>query len=157
MPPGPLEHHLPIPLFPLCRQNTSAIRDSQRGPCDALIHFLRFLRFLRNDLSVKTSDWWGRWLDQVNAAPARSKSSSRLPSLCSTQPHIRGPPTNPSPLLWRGSMERATCVPGGPVSHQQSLRAECAHSRLMHLRKKRNKSRMEPVWRSSTGASGLPR
>src|SRR5215211_4053127 len=87
---GPLEHHLPIPLFPLCRQNTSAIRDRQRGPSDALIYFLRFLRFLRNGLGEKTSDWWGRWLDQVNAAHAQSKSSSRLPSLCSTQPHIGG-------------------------------------------------------------------
>ena len=65
-------------------------------------HFLRFLRFLRNGISVKTSDWWGRWLDQVNAANAQSKSSSKLLSLCSTQPHIRGPPTNPSLLLWRG-------------------------------------------------------
>jgi hypothetical protein len=41
-------------------------------------------------------------------------------------------------------MEKATCVPAGPVSHPQSLR------------KKRNKSNKEPVWRSSTGASGLP-
>ena len=50
-------------------------------------HFLRFLRFLRNGLGVKTSDWWGRWLDQVNAAHAHSKSSTMLLSLCSTQPH----------------------------------------------------------------------
>ena len=64
--------------------------------------FMHFLRFLRNGLSVKTSDWWGRWLHQVNAAHAQSKSSSKLLSLCSTQPHIRGPPTNPSLLLWRG-------------------------------------------------------
>jgi hypothetical protein len=69
----------PHPLFPLCRQNTSTIRDLLRGPYDALIYFLRFLRFLRNDLSVNTSDW-GRWLDQVKDAPARSKSSSRLHS-----------------------------------------------------------------------------
>src|SRR5919112_2735744 len=99
---GPSEDHLPIPLFSLCLQNTSAIRDRLRGPCDALIYFLRFLRFLRNGLGVKTSDWWGRWLDQVNAAHAQSKSSSKLLSLCSTQPHIRGPLTNPSLLLWRG-------------------------------------------------------
>jgi hypothetical protein len=52
-------------------------------------YFLRFLRFLRNDLSVITSDW-GRWLDRVKDAHAQSKSSSRLPSLCSTQPHIDG-------------------------------------------------------------------
>src|SRR5215203_6600529 len=101
MPSGPLEHHLPIPLFPLCRQNTSAIRDRLRGPCDALIYFLRFSRFLRNGLGEKTSDR-GRWLDRVKAAHAQSKSSSKLPSLCTTQPHKRGPPTNPSPLLWRG-------------------------------------------------------
>jgi hypothetical protein len=29
------------------------------------------------------------------------------------------------------------------------------YSRLTQLRKKRNKSKKEPVWRSSTGASGL--
>jgi hypothetical protein len=50
-------------------------------------HFLRFLRFLRN-LSVKTPDGIS-WLDQAKDAPARSKSSSKLPSLCSTQPRIR--------------------------------------------------------------------
>ena len=71
---------------------------------------MRFLRFLRNDLSVKTSDGIS-WLDQAKGAPARSKSSSKLLSLCSTQPHIRGPLTNPSLLLWRGSMETATCMP----------------------------------------------
>jgi hypothetical protein len=49
--------------------------------------FMRFLRFLRNGLGVKTSDWWGRWLDQVKDAHAQSKSSSKLLSLCSTQPH----------------------------------------------------------------------
>jgi hypothetical protein len=42
----------PCPLFPLCSQNTSTIRDRQRGPCDALIYFMRLLRFLRGDLNV---------------------------------------------------------------------------------------------------------
>src|SRR5918993_2205703 len=110
MPRAPPEHYS---LFPLCRQNTSAIRYHLRGLFDALIYFLRFLRFLRNGLGAKTSDWWGRWLHQVNAAHAQSKSSSKLPSLCSTQPHIRGSSTNPSLLLRRGSMERATCMPEG--------------------------------------------
>ena len=50
---------------------------------DALIYFVRLLRFLRNGLGVKTSDWWGRWLDQVNAAHAQSKSSTKLLSRCS--------------------------------------------------------------------------
>jgi hypothetical protein len=62
---------------------------------------MRFLRFLRNGLSVKTSGGIS-WLDQAKDAHAQSKSSSKLLSLCSTQPHIRGPPTNPSLLLWRG-------------------------------------------------------
>src|SRR5215217_3410829 len=35
MPSGPLEHHLPSPLFTLCLQNTSAVRDRLRGPCAA--------------------------------------------------------------------------------------------------------------------------
>jgi hypothetical protein len=34
---------------------------------------------------------------------------------------------------------------GGPVSHQQSLRTECAHSHLTQLRKKRIKRTKEPV------------
>jgi hypothetical protein len=98
--------HLPIPHFPLCRQNTSTIRDRQRDPCDALIYFLRFLRFLRNDLSVNTSDW-GRWLDRVKDAHAQSKSSSRLPSLCSTQRHNGA--LQQIPPYYYG---RETCVPG---------------------------------------------
>jgi hypothetical protein len=124
MPQAPPEHHLPIPLFPLCRQNTSAIMDGQRGPCHALIYFLRLLRFLRNGLGVKTSAWWGRWLHQVNAAHAQSKSSSKLLSLCSTQPHIKG-------LLAQvfTTMGKATHVPGDPVSHHHRLRAECTYSR----------------------------
>ena len=72
MPSAPPEHHLPIPLFPLSLQNTSAIRDGQRGPCDALIYFLRFLRFLRNGLGVKTSDG-SRWLDQVKDAMHKAR------------------------------------------------------------------------------------
>jgi len=123
MPSGPLEHHLPIPLFPLCRQYAYIIRDDRRGLFDSLIYFLRFLRFLRNDLSVKSSDW-GRWLDQAKDAPAQSKSSNRLPSLCSTQPHIDG-------LFAQvlTTMGRATYVPGDPVSHHHSLRAECTYNR----------------------------
>jgi hypothetical protein len=77
------------------------IRTSENAVPANFGEFMRFLRFLRNDLSVKTSDG-SRWLDQVKDAYAQSKSSSKLPSLCSTQPHIRGPPTNPSLLLWRG-------------------------------------------------------
>jgi hypothetical protein len=61
---------------------------------------MRLLRFLRNDLSVKNSDGIS-WLDQAKEAHAQSKSSTKLLSLCSTQPHIRGPPTNLSLLLWR--------------------------------------------------------
>jgi hypothetical protein len=41
-------------------------------------------------------------------------------------------------------------MPGGSVSHHQSRRAECAHSRLMQLRKKRNKSNKASLKRSST-------
>src|SRR5215211_1760293 len=55
---GPLEHHLPIPS--LLHRYISTIRDDRRGLLDALIHFLRFLRLLRNGLGAKTSDWWGR-------------------------------------------------------------------------------------------------
>jgi hypothetical protein len=93
---------------------------------------MRFLRFLRNDLSVKTSDR-GRWLHQVNAAHARSKSSSKLPSLCSTQPQINGLFDKP---YYYG--ERNLCA-GDPVSHHHSLRTECTYSRLIQLHKKRNK------------------
>src|SRR5215211_2503450 len=78
---GPPEHHLPIPS--LLHRYISTIRDDRRGLFDALLHFLRFLRFLRNGLGVKTLDG-SRWLDPVKVAHGQSKSSSRLPSLCST-------------------------------------------------------------------------
>jgi hypothetical protein len=91
----------PYPPLPALPPEHLRHQGPPTSPCDALIHFLRFLRFLRNGLGVKTSHG-GRWLDRVNAAHAQSKSSTKLLSLCSTQPHIRGPPTNPSLLLWRG-------------------------------------------------------
>ena len=62
-----------LSLFPHFLQNTSAIRDGQRGPRDALIYFLRFLRFLRNSIGVKTSNWWGRWLDQAKDTLHKAK------------------------------------------------------------------------------------
>jgi hypothetical protein len=63
MPSAPPEHHLPILLFPLCRQYVYTIRDDRRGYFDALIYFLRFIRFLRSNLRVKTSDWGaGGWI-----------------------------------------------------------------------------------------------
>jgi hypothetical protein len=68
--------------------------------------FMRFLRFLRNGLSVKTSGGIS-WLDQAKDAHAQSKSSSKLLSLCSTQPHIKGLFTQ---VLT--TMGRETCVPG---------------------------------------------
>jgi hypothetical protein len=77
-------------------------------------YFLRFLRFLRNDLSVKTSDGIS-WLGQAKDAPARSKSSSKLPSFCSTQRH-NGAPRQTLPYYG----ERNPCVAGNPVSHHQS-------------------------------------
>src|SRR5215213_8682414 len=98
----------PNPLFPLCRQYVYTIRDDRRGLFDALIHFMRFLRFLRNDLSEKTSDG-SRWPEQAKDNHLQSKSSNKLPSLCSTQPPSNGLLDKPLPT----SMERATCVPGG--------------------------------------------
>jgi hypothetical protein len=105
------------PLFSLCRQYVYTIRDDRRGLFDALIYLLRFSRFLRNGLGVKTSDWRGRWLHQVKDAHGQSKSSSKLPSLCSTQPHIKGFLDNPLPT----SMERTTSMPGDPVSHHTTV------------------------------------
>src|SRR5215207_8305714 len=84
------------------------------------IGVLRLLRFLRRNLRAKPSDWRGRWLDQVKDAHSQSKSSSRLPSLCSTQPHITELFDKPFP-----TMGRATYVPGDPVSHHHRLRTEC--------------------------------
>jgi hypothetical protein len=73
---------------------------------DALIYFLRLLRFLRNGLGVKTSDGIS-WLDQVNAAHAQSKSSTKLLSLYSTQRYngaLRQTPTTMGreTLVWLG-------------------------------------------------------
>jgi hypothetical protein len=67
-----------------------------------------------------TSAWLlldiGGWLDQVKDAPVRSKSSSKLPSLCSTQPHIKE-------LFAQvlTTMGRATYVPGDPVNHHDTV------------------------------------
>jgi|SRR3954462_10769482 len=93
--------------------------------CGVLLDFLRLLRFLRSTLSLKSSHRWGRWLDKANAAHAQSKSSSGLPSLCSTKRHTGALFDKPLPT----SMERATCVPGDPVSYPQSARTECTYSR----------------------------
>ena len=114
--------------------------------------FMRFLRFLRNDLSVKTSDE-NSWLNQVNDAYAQCKSSNRPPSLCFTQPHLKG-------LLRPGTYydgESDLCAEGSCKSSPESENRVCTPSGLMQLRKKRNKSKKEPVWRSSTGASRSPR
>ena len=54
-------------------------------------------------------------------------------------------------LLWG---EKPVCR-GSCKSSPESENRACTHSRLMQLRKKRNKSKKEPVWRPSTGASGL--
>jgi hypothetical protein len=116
--------------------------------CGVLLHILRFLRYLRGDLSEKTLHGISR-LDQANAAFAQSKSSTKLPSLCSTQRHngaLR--PTHPY------HEQRKLCVVD-PVSHYHRLRTECMYSRTTQLRKKRDKSKKGPVWRSSTGESGL--
>jgi hypothetical protein len=78
----------------------------------ALIYFLRFLRFLRNERSVKVSDGIS-WLDQAKEAPARSKSSSKLLSLCSTQRHNNRAFRQTPPYYG----ERNPCVAGNPVSH----------------------------------------
>jgi hypothetical protein len=110
-----------------------------------------FLRFLRNDLSVKTSDR-GRRLDRVKDAHAQSKSSSKLPSLCSTQRH-NGALRQTLPYYG----ERNLCGWESCKLSPESESRVCGHSRLMQLRKKRIKHKKEPVWRSSTGASGLPR
>jgi hypothetical protein len=105
------------------RQYVYTIRDRQRGPSEALIHFLRFLRFLRN-LSMEIVRF-RRVAGSGQRRLCARQESNRLPSLCSTQPHIDGFWDKPLPT----SMERATCVPGDPVSHHHRLRAECTYSR----------------------------
>ena len=91
-------------------------------------------------------------VEQATDAHAQSKSSSRLSSLCSTQPHKRALRQTPPYVYREGNL-----YAGDPVSHRESLRTECMYSRLMQLRKKRNKSNKEAVLCSSTVASGLPR
>ena len=102
-------------------------------------HFLRFLRFLRI-LTWRLLDLGG-WPEQAKENHLQSKSSSKLPSLCSTQPHINGLFAQ---VLTTMGLE--TCVPGDLVSHPQSLRTECTSSRTTRkLGKRRNKSNKEPV------------
>jgi hypothetical protein len=101
---------------------------------------MRFLRFLRSTLSLKTSDR-GRWLHQVNATHAQSKSSSKL--LSAPLNGITELFDQPLLLLW-----------GEILLSENRVHAQPPHAQL---RKKRIKSKKEPVWRSSTGTSGLPR
>src|SRR5215208_5558985 len=150
MPLGSSEHHLPIPSR--LHRYISNIRDHRRGLFDPLIHFLRFLRFLRNDLRVETSDWWGRWLNRPQTPMHKARVA------------VGSPPSAPlngitelfdKPLLLWG--EKPLC---GWESCKSSPRAREPSALQPHhaqLRKKRIKSNKEPVWRCSTGASGLPR
>ena len=120
------------PLFPLCLQNTSTIRDRQRDPCDALIYFLRFLRFLRNDQSLKTTDG-GSW-SRPRTTTCKARVAIGFPPLLHSTAHTRAS----SPrylLLWE---ERPVCR-GSCNSSPESKNRVCAHSRLMQLRKKRKK------------------
>jgi hypothetical protein len=139
----------PPPVHLHYQHTTGATRTSENSVPANFGEFMRFLRFLRNDLSVKTSDWWGRWLDQVNAVHAQSKSSSKLLSLCSTQRNneaLRQTPTMGRETL----MCRRSRKP--PPESENRVHLQPHH---VQLGKKRNKSNKEPVWRSSTGASGL--
>jgi hypothetical protein len=100
--------------------------------------FLCFLRFLRNDLSVKTSDG-SRWLDQVKDAHAQSKSSSRLPSLCSTQRHNGALRLTPPYFYGEGNL-----YPGGSckssTESESRVHLQPHHAQLRKKRKKRNKT-----------------
>jgi len=81
---------------------------------------MRFLRFLRNDLSAKTSNG-SRWLDRVKDAMHKARVA------------VGSPPSAPlngitelfdKPLLWG---EKPLCA-GDPVSHHHSLRTEYART-----------------------------
>jgi hypothetical protein len=94
-----------------------------------------------------------RWLHQVNAAQAQSKSSTKLLSLLHSTTHKWALRLTPPYFYKEGNL----CA-GDPVNHHHRLRTECTSSRTTRkLRKKRNKSNKEPVWRSSTGAPSLLR
>jgi hypothetical protein len=143
MPSRPQEHHLPIPLFSLCRQNTSAIRDRLRGPCGALISFLRFLRILRNGLSVKTSDWGaGGWI--------RPKTPLR-----EARVGVSSPPSAPLNGITElfdkpfPTLGRNPCVAGNPVSHHQS-------PSTMYARTSASCSCARSVIRSRRSQCGVP-
>jgi hypothetical protein len=58
------------------------------------------------------------------------------------------------PLLWE---KKALCAGESCTSPPESESRVHAQPHHAQLRKKRNKSKKEPVWRSSTGASDLPR
>jgi hypothetical protein len=87
---------------------------------DALIHFLRFLCYLRN-LSLEIARYRRVAGSGQGQLPANSKSGNRLPSTCSTQPYKNGLFNKPFPTLGR-----ATCVPEAPVSNYRSLRVRYA-------------------------------
>ena len=69
----------------------------------------------------------GGWLEQAKDNHLQSKSSSKLPSLCSTQRH-NGALRQIPPYY---SRERNLCA-GDPVSHHHRQRTECTYSRTTH-------------------------
>src|SRR5215213_5071043 len=87
--------------------------------------FLRYLRFLRN-LSVEIVRY--RWVAGVGQGhPPQSIRSSRLPSLCSTQPHMKGlfDKPLPTPMGRETLVCRESCK-----SPPESENRVCTHSRL---------------------------
>jgi hypothetical protein len=86
---------------------------------------MRFLRFLRNDLSVKTSDG-SRWPEQAKDAHGQSKSSNRLPSSAPLN-RITELFDKPFPTMGRTTLVcRGSCMP--PPESESRVHHSCARS-----------------------------
>jgi hypothetical protein len=79
-----------------------------------------------------------------------------VPHFKARSPH-KGPSDKPLPASMERVYGEGSLNAGGSCkSSPQAESRVCTPSRLMQLRKKRKKHNKQPVWRPSTGASGLP-
>ena len=132
-----------ISLSPLPALSPEHLRHQGRqlGPCDSLIYLLRFLRFCAMISVKRLRTRVGGWI--------RSKTPTHKARVA-----VGSPPYAPLNGITE-LFDQPLLLPWG----EKRLSENRGHLQPHHtqLRKKRNKINKEPVWRSSTGASGLAR
>jgi hypothetical protein len=94
-----------------------------------------FLRFLRNDLSINTSDW-GRWLDQAKDAHAQTREAISSPPSAPINHTLGALRLTPPYFYGEGNLYAGGSCKSSPESESR-VHLQPHHAQL---RKKRNKS-----------------